>query len=859
MSSVRIVRESECTPEKLPAAAVAKEVNRRLRESPVLVVTAPPGAGKSTLLPITILNGLDVKGKVVLLEPRRIAARQIAERMAYLIGESVGETVGYRVRFEAKVSQQTRIEVLTEGILAKRLVSDPFLEDVSVVIFDEFHERSLVSDLALALTRETFRQVRPDLKIVIMSATIDSEALCPALGASLVESAGMSFPVEVFHSEKDSEAESCVEDVARCVLKAHGSFEGDILAFLPGEAEIRRCVQLLGDSLSESSCGKTQVLPLFGMMSPAHQRKALAPGRPGERKVVLATPIAETSVTIEGVSIVVDSGFCRKMMFNPRSGLNHLETVRISLDMARQRTGRAGRTGPGICFRLWTEATERRMAECRVPEILEADLCSTVLEIAAWGGQSVESLQWLTPPPAHSLRYARGVLTQTGALDSSGKVTREGRSIALLPCHPRIARMLLMAETPQLKALAADVAAVLEERDPLACEAAGVDLGLRLDGLRKARRDNSCGRFRESPSGGHLESSSGRRWTRIAEISRQYRSMVDVPEDNSPVNPYDAGLLIAGAYPERVAQGTGCGRFLLSDGQTAVTDINDPLAESAYLAVASMNFREGGPGRIFLACAVCPEDVPSLSCRDVLSWDSKAGKVLARTERRIGRILVDTKPLQDVKGEDIVRTICQVAPKDGLSMFDFNDGVRNLQRRVAVAAFWHPELALPDLSSEAVLGRAGEWLPHYVGNASTAAELKKIDLQAVLWAMLDYSQQNAVERIAPSHIQVPTGSRIPLEYRTGAELPVLRVRLQECFGMVDTPRVDGGARPVLMELLSPGYKPVQLTSDLRSFWSTTYFEVRKELRRRYPKHSWPDNPLEADAVRGPVPRKTTHP
>ena len=838
MSVVRIVRESECTEEKLPAAAIAQEVNRRLRENPVLVVTAPPGAGKSTLLPITILNGLDVNGKVLLLEPRRIAARQIAERMAYLIGESVGMTVGYRVRFEAKVSRQTRIEVLTEGILAKRLVSDPFLEDVSVVIFDEFHERSLVSDLALALTRETFRQVRPDLKIVIMSATIDSDSLCRALGASLAESPGRSFPVEVRYSEKDTEAESCAEDVARCVLKAHRSLEGDILAFLPGEAEIRRCSELLADSLqAESSDIKTVVLPLYGMLSPSQQKRAIAPALPGERRVVLSTPIAETSVTIEGVSVVIDSGFCRKMMFNPQNGLNRLETVRISLDMARQRAGRSGRTGPGVCFRLWTEAAERRMAECRVPEILEADLCSTVLEISAWGGKSVEELQWLTPPPVHSVRYARGVLTQIGALDSSGKITREGRLLALLPCHPRIGRMLQMAGTPQMKALAADIAAVLEERDPIA--SGTVDIALRLDALRRFRRD----------------SYGGRSWRRIAEVAGQYRSMVNAPEDNSPVNPFDAGMLIAGAYPERVAQSSGCGRFLLSDGQTALMDFNDLLSGCDYLSVASMNSRENGPGRIFLAAAVSVEDVPTLSQRDVLCWDSRAGRVIARTERRVGRILVDSKPLQAVRREDIVGAICEAAPKDGLSMFDFNEDVKNLQRRVAVVACWHPELSLPDLSAEAVLARAGEWLPLYVGNASTAAELKRIDLQAVLWALLDFSQQNAVERIAPSHIRVPGGSLIRLEYRTGAELPVLRVRLQECFGMVDTPMVDGGTRPVLMELLSPGYKPVQLTSDLKSFWGSTYFEVRKELRRRYPKHSWPDNPLEAPAVRGPLKRK----
>lgn len=835
MPSVRIVRESECTPEKLPAAAVAQEVNRSLAENPVLVVTAPPGSGKSTFLPLTILDGMDGwkdsgaaqgsvnAGKVLLLEPRRIAARQIAERMAYLIGESVGKTVGYRVRFESKVSPQTRIEVLTEGILAKRMVADPFLEDVSVVIFDEFHERSLVSDLALALVRETFRQVRPDLRIVIMSATIDAGALCPVLRASLVEGHGRMYPVKIVHSEVDSSVETCVEDVARCVSRAYRNCEGDILAFLPGEAQIRRCAELLEDSLP----GEAVVLPLFGMMSSADQRRAIAPGRPGERKVVLATPIAETSVTIEGVGVVVDSGFCRKMVFNPQNGMNRLETVRISRDMAGQRAGRAGRTGPGVCFRLWTEASERRMAECRTPEILEADLCQTVLDVAAWGGKSLEELQWLSPPPEQSVRYARGVLTRIGALDASGTLTEAGRRISALPCHPRIARMLLMASTPGLKALAADVAAVLEERDPLGPESAGVDISLRIDLLRKARRDGSC----------------GRRWTRIADISRQYRSMVDAPEDNSPVNPYDAGFLIAGAYPGRIAQSSGCGRFLLSDGQTAVTDISDPLAESPYLAVASMNSREVGPGRIFLACAVTPEDVPSLSRRNVLSWDSKAGKVVARSERRIGRILVDARPLPSVSREDVVRTICQAAPKDGLSMFDFNDDVKNLQRRVAVAAGWHPELDLPDLSADTVIGKAGEWLPLYIGNASSSSDLKKIDMQAVLWSMLDYSQQNAVERTAPSHIRVPSGRLVRLEYRTGAPLPVLRVRLQECFGMLDTPRVDGGTKPVLMELLSPGFKPVQLTSDLRSFWSTTYFEVRKELRRRYPKHSWPENPL----------------
>ena len=806
---------------------MAGKVNDVLSERGRAVVTAPPGAGKSTLLPLTILES--VSGKVLMLEPRRVAARQIAERMAWMIGEPVGKTVGYRMRFEHKVSADTRVEVLTEGVLVRRLVDDPGLEGVSVVIFDEFHERSLTTDVALALTREAQQVLRPDLKILLMSATIDTESLCRELDAPLVESKGKMFPVEVVRGKEEAKPENAAELVAQTVRLAHRDYEGDILAFLPGEADIRRCAELLGTALTP-----TQVFPLYGMLSAADQRRAIAPSAAGERKVVLATPIAETSITIEGVRVVVDSGLCRKPVFDPQRGLSRLETVRISQDMATQRTGRAGRVAPGVCYRLWSLATEQRMALIRVPEVLEADLAPTVLDIAAWGENHPERLAWLTPPLSYALSQARQLLQSLDAVDETGRITPHGRKLAALPCHPRVAQMLLKADTPERKALAADIAAILEEKDPLDTPEAGAYL--RLKALRDARGSRREGR-----------------WSRIARIAEQYRNMVRVPEDNEDPDPFEAGALIAAAYPERIAKvwRDGVGRFCLAGGDLAAVDPSDPLAASEWLAVGSLNAAPGGVGRIFLAAPLGASDLkPYIRRRDVIAWDSRQGSVVARRESRVGQLAVSSQPLSDVPREEIDRVICEAARKEGMSMLDFSEDVQNLQRRVAAVAAWHPELELPDLSTETVLDRASEWLSPFLGKATSAAELKRIDLCAALWATLTYPQQQAVDRLAPSHITVPTGSHIRVEYRQGADAPVVRVRLQECFGLTDTPRVDDGRCPVLMELLSPGFKPVQLTSDLRSFWEGTYFEVRKELKRRYPKHAWPDDPLAADPVRG---------
>ena len=806
--------------DRLPVWNVVDEVNGLLAQHPSIVLTALPGAGKSTLLPLTVLDAVD-EGRVVVVEPRRIAAIQIAERMSAMIGETVGNTVGYRVRFDTKVSASTRVEVITEGILLRMLVDDPTLDGISVVMFDEFHERSLASDTALALVREAQGIIRPDLHMVIMSATIDTDYICRSLNAPLVESQGRMYDVEIQHGE-EATVYDCASQMASAIMKAHREQQGDILAFLPGQAEIMRCREILGDSL-----GSTSVLPLYGMLTPQQQRRAIMPSNEGERKLVLATSIAETSLTIEGVRVVVDSGFCRRMVFDPRSGLSHLDTVRISMDMARQRTGRAGRVGEGICYRLWSLATEHRMDDCRKPEIVEADLSSVLLDISAWGAEDIMSLPWLTPPPQSNVAQARQLLLMLGAIDDNGMITAHGKRLASLPCHPRIAQMLLSAEADSLKALAADIAAILEEKDILNTDT-DADINTRIALLRDARRTRRNGR-----------------WGRIINIAEQYRRLVRVAEDNDYPSPYDSGRLIASAYPERIAVSNDDGKYKLANGNTVTLDSGDDLIACPLLAVASLGTR------IFLASPLSKDSLTGIArWTDNVFWDSKQGRVVARRELRIGAVILDARPIDNDVRERITDAICLAARKDGLSMFSFSDSVQALQRRIAAVSVWHPELSLPDVSTEAVLSSVSQWLPLYIGKATTSAELRKINMEDVIWGMLTYEQQMSVDTLAPTHIQVPTGSRIRVDYRQGAEAPVLSVRLQECFGLTSTPCVDGGKRPVLMELLSPGFKPVQLTQDLANFWQSTYFEVRKELRRRYPKHHWPDNPLEAQAVRG---------
>ncbi len=806
----------------LPVGSIADKVNELLQSHKRVVVTAPPGAGKSTLLPLTNLHAVP-NGKVVMLEPRRIAACQIAGRMASMLGERVADTVGYRVRFDSRIGHNTRLEVVTEGILTRMIVDDATLEGIDTVIFDEFHERSLASDTALALVREIQEIVRPDLKIVIMSATIDAASICSAIGAPLIESEGKMHDVEIRHGE-EATPDNCAEIVARTVSMAHRCHEGDILAFLPGQAEIMRCTEMLGSAL-----GDTVVCPLYGLLSPQQQREAIMPDSHGRRKVVLATPVAETSLTIEGVRVVVDSGLCKSLVFDARNSLSRLETVRISLDTARQRSGRAGRVAAGVCYRLWTKATELRMNDSRTPEILNADLAPVTLDIAAWDGSRIADLPWLTLPPRAHIVQAQKLLQGLGAVDLNGSITSHGKKLQAIPCHPRIAQMIAVASTAEEKCLAADIAALLEERDPMAADNSA-DINLRISMLRSTRRRGNA----------------GGRWNRIISIAAQYSKLARTSAtDNCAPDPFVTGRLIAHAYPERIALADGHCCFRLASGNRVNIDTGDALSAYDSLAVASLG------ARIFLASPLRIADIADMATAyDNISWNSREGRVVAQREMRIGSLVLSSQPLHDAGREKIMETVIAAVKREGLSLLNFDDAVQRLQRRVAAAAEWHPELSLPDVGTGAILSHADEWLTLYAAKASTAAELHKIPLCDVIWGMLGYEQQLAVDRIAPAAIRVPSGSSIRIDYRPGAEAPVLSVRLQECFGMTDTPRIDDGRRPLLMELLSPGFKPVQLTQDLASFWQNTYFEVRKELRRRYPKHYWPDNPLDAEAVRG---------
>ena len=879
----------------LPASLIADDVNSALQTHHSLVITAPPGAGKSTLLPLTILSSLGDGEKILMLEPRRLAARQIAERMAQILGETVGETVGYRVRFESKVSKRTRIEVLTEGILTRMLVDDATLDGVSIVIFDEFHERSINSDLALALTRQAQEIIRPDLKIVIMSATIDACGICAALKAPLIESEGRMFPVELHYANEDTDPRDIAAVAASTTIEAYKKHEGDILVFLPGQAEIERCFELLSNSQHLNTSGGALVSarllplararsapttsqpittttphhftihPLYGNLSPENQRRAIAPSAPGERKIVIATPIAETSITIEGVRVVIDSGLCRQVVFDARTGLSHLQTVRISMDMATQRMGRAGRVAEGVCYRLWTKASEHLMAEQRKPEIEEADLAPMVLDTAAFGESDAEALPWLTMPPRAGVFKAKELLMSLGAIDESGNITPIGKRMAAQPCHPRIARMILATtclttSTPQgvhlsqvhqqhlttstshhnTTSLACDIAALLEEKDPLS-ETGGTDLTLRLSALRTARRKGQMGR-----------------WLRIAKIAAEYRRMAHTDEENRDPAPTEVGLLVAHAYPERIAHSTNSiGSYRLASGANVQLDATDQQSAHSWIAIASLHSAPGATGRVFLAAPLDPEDLNAEFVKEVdkISWDTKQGSVVMQREQRIGKLMLSEKPIHDADKEQVKSIVCEAMKKDGLTMMAWSEkAVEQVQRRVVQVAAWHPEMELPDVSTEHLLSTAADWLPFYLeegGRVKTSVqELRKLNLAEIIWNILPYEAQLEVDRLAPTHIEVPTGSHIRIDYRSGAEAPVLSVRLQECFGMERTPCVDNGRQPLLMELLSPGFKPVQLTQDLASFWQGTYFEVRKELRRRYPKHYWPENPLETEAVRG---------
>lgn len=812
---------------QLPVAEIIPQVRKALHEQSTLIIGAPPGAGKSTLLPLVLFEENFLEGKkVIMLEPRRLAARSIAMRMAELLGEEVGQTVGYRIRFENKISSQTKIEVVTEGILTRMLQSDNALEQVGLVIFDEFHERNLQADLALALCREAQQVLRPDLRLMIMSATLNIPQLQTILNAPVIESQGRAYPVEIIYAG-DADEFLIPELVAQTIARATKEHEGDVLAFLPGEGEIRKCEELLKNQLDDF-----RIHPLYGMLPHNEQYAAIVPNRQGKRKIVLATSIAETSLTIEGIKIVVDSGFARRSRFDAASGLSRLETLRITKDAANQRAGRAGRLSEGVCYRLWTKATHERLAEHRIPEIMEADLCSLVLELSKWGTDDITKLCWLTLPPKSSLQQAYDTLHQIGALDN-GRITEHGKQVHQLACHPRIAHMLLLAENEHMKVLGCDIAGILEERDPLPKDS-GIDLNLRIEALRRARANNAF----------------NNKFKRIEKNASSYRRLLKLEPNNDIVDSYDTGLLLAYAYPERIASAKpgNNAQFQLANGKIATARHKDDLAHESWLAVANMDLRDG-LGKIFMAAPLNPKDLIHLvKEKQTISWDTRKGGLICANELKIGSIVLQSKPLKNPDEDIVQETICYAIKLEGESLLEFTEHFTQLQNRISSLKVWNPEEQWPIVTNEHLLLTAKEWLGPYLKDVRKAEDLKKLDLVECLLHSLTWEQQQLLDQLAPAKLEVPSGSKIKIEYFGNGTSPVISVRLQEVFGMEDTPTVNKSKHKTVLHLLSPGYKPVQVTTDLKSFWNNTYQEVKKELQRRYPKHAWPDDPWSAKAV-----------
>ncbi len=820
---------------QLPVNEIIPQVKGSLQKLNTLIVGAPPGAGKSTLLPLALLDEVWLTNKkIIMLEPRRLAAKSIAKRMADLLEEEPGKTVGYRIRFETCVSKHTKLEVVTEGILTRMLQSDNALEDVGLVIFDEFHERNLQADLALALCRESQQLLRTDLRILIMSATLDMPELSQLLQAPVIESKGRQYSVEVFY-QNDADEKLLPELASQTILKALRENDGDILAFLPGEGEIRKCEELL-----KLHSGDVRIHPLYGMLPFQEQYHAIMPNKFGKRKVVLATSIAETSLTIEGIKIVVDCGFTRTSRFDTSTGLSRLETIHISKDAADQRAGRAGRLSEGVCYRMWTKATHERMKDHRTPEIMEADLCSLVLELLKWGTSDITQLCWLTAPPKSSVTQAMDLLQQLNAIDKN-KLTDHGKQIHKLACHPRIAHMLIMAESKEMKQLACDIAAVLEERDPLPKDT-GIDINLRIETLRRNRGNNTM----------------NFQFKRIEKNAASYRQLLQLDVNNEPMDPFDTGLLLAYAYPERIASARpgNNAQFQLANGRIAMASHTDDLAHEPWISVASMDLRDG-MGKIFMAAPLNPKDLIHLVKEsNTVVWDSRKGGLISAKELRIGNIILQSKPLKEVTQEQITEAIAEVLKNEADSLLDWNnDEFIQLQNRILSLSLWNPEQEWPTVTKESLISNCRAWLGPYLTGVRKNEDLKKLDLVMCLKHSLNFEQQHLLDELAPAKLKVPGGSNIRIEYFANGATPVLAVRLQEVFGLADTPTMNKGKTKAVLHLLSPGYKPVQVTSDLKSFWNNMYYEVKKELQRRYPKHAWPENPWEAKAVAKGKPTK----
>lgn len=822
----------------LPIDEVLAELRANLAGHRAVVLQAPPGAGKTTGVPPALIDETWLAGRTILmLEPRRLAARAAATRLAAMLGSELGDLVGYHIRFEHRASARTRIKVVTEGILTRYLQSDPEIDRVGLVIFDEFHERHLHADLALALCLDIQRGLREDLKILVMSATLDGAAVARLLGdAPIVTSAGRSFPVDIRYLPRDPVG-PLPQTVSDAITAALGQEAGDVLAFLPGAREIRRTQSLLEQRLA----GAAEVLPLYGDLPWEAQDRAIRPGG-GGRRVVLATPIAETSLTIEGVCIVVDSGYARVPEFDPVSGLSRLTTRRISRASADQRAGRAGRLAPGICLRLWGESTQRGLVPHSQPEVLTADLASLALELAAWGVNDAASLSWLDAPPAAAMAQARALLSSLDAIDAAGCLTEAGRAMVGLPLHPRLAHMLIIAGRMGQGGLACDIAALLSERDIFSGEARrSADLGQRLETLQAWRQG---GRKRSETTG--VDANACRR---TEQLSRQYRRLLGVPPDER-ADFAQAGLLLAFAYPDRIAlqRAPGDQRYLLAGGRGARVHASEMRLREPCIVAASLDAGET-EGQVYLAAPMRLDQLRThfasqIHTVDVVRWDEGQQAVVSRREERLGALILDSRPLPDP--DPALRRAAMIAGIRalGIDALPWTREAREWQARVMSLRQWLPDEAWPDVSDASLLATLEDWLGPYLDRVTRRDHLARLDLHAILLATLDWQQGRRLDDLAPTHLAVPSGSRLRLEYRPG-ESPVLRVKLQEMFGCADTPRVAAGRVPVTLHLLSPAQRPIQVTQDLHGFWERTYAEVKKELKGRYPKHPWPDDPWNA--------------
>ena len=828
-----------------PVDLIIPELKAALFAAPCALLVAEPGAGKTTRVPLALLDEYWLGDKkILMLEPRRLAARAAAKRMADTLGQTVGETVGYTVRLERKVSAATRIEVVTEGILTRRLQNDPELSDVGLLIFDEFHERSLDGDLGLALSLDVQRGLRDDLRILVMSATLDSEKLSTHLGnAPVISAKGRMFPVGVTHLEKASRF-TLIDDTMKAVMRGLREVKGSLLVFLPGESEIRR----VEEKLLLDVQANVDVRPLYGAMNLAAQDEAIRASPEGRRKIVLATTIAETSLTIEGIEAVIDVGLKRSPRFDPGSGMTALETVRVSQASAEQRKGRAGRLGPGHVYRLWPEAEQRALLAHDEPEIRNADLAGLVLELARWGVSSAHGLPWFEVPPLAAFVQAQDLLMQLGALDGAKTITPHGRAMAELPLHPRLSHMVLKGAELGAAQAAAETAALLSERDGLARDAS-IDVEQRLLMLRGSARER-------------MKQTTDQILKLLSHSKRHSRESGNPGVTSSPVESLDSrvrgndgvglGILIAFAYPDRIAKRRGVGhRFQLSSGAGAILPEHDSLVKSEWLVIAQLD-GAAGDGKARLAAALTEREIAThfselISETNGVSWDAKANAVKAGLTRKLGAIVLQEKPAAEIDPSLTAAAMLEGVRLMGLSSLPWTEAARGFQARVKFLARVMADQGFPDLEDEALAATMGDWLAPFLEGMLRKNDLARLDLLHILQGLVPHDLSRRIDKLAPQRMVVPGGGSYRIDYDVEGD-PVLSVRLQEMFGMLTAPPVADGRARLKIVMLSPGMKPVAVTQSLETFWAVGYADVRKDMRGRYPKHSWPEDPLTAVAV-----------